>query len=238
MLTGSVLFAFARNCINLFDIANMPEGTLKVLVSRCIAALTNFGQGFERAGTDPNTEVLDEKDSRRDQFFMGLKNFVRAFTYHDDPAMVSAADRLMKVIARHGTNAANLSYSKETTAIAGLDRELNGKYTEEVTLLNANYWVSKLVTAQQEFEAAVKGQIEDGSVEVPTVTKFRPAMVNSLKMLFQSLEIEYEAHHDPTIEVYIEQVDELIGNTMAIAKAQETRRENQKEAEQTDIPQV
>lgn len=228
LLNGSALYTFGRSFIDLFDLTNMPDGSLKILLNRLVNFLGYFGKGFERENADPNTKIIDQMDALRDQFYNGLKYFVKSFTYSDVDEVSEAAIRIMDVIRRYGFNANNMGYNDQTTATTSFVSEINEKYLSDITLLNATNWFNKLSTAEAQFEESVKNRITEGAVEVPSITRYRPDVVKTLRNVFHCIDSDYEASHDETLKIYIDQIDELISLTMASAKAAATRRANQK----------
>lgn len=226
MLSGSILYAFGQKCLSLFDPAKISNPMLQALFRTVHQALTNFGKGFEYDSKDPNTPIIEQKDALRDRYYNGLKSYIRTFLYSDLQEQVDAAGKLLAVMRRHGMQVTRMNLDEETTAITSLISELREKWVPETSLLDTTEWIEKLDQAQNGFNEAVKVRNQQGSRELPTITQYRPEVIRSLKSWFSALELQHEVSPDPLVKDLLDQIDDLIGRTMATAKAGSTRREN------------
>lgn len=236
MLTGSQLNTFVRSLLALFNLPALADGVIKTLVGKLTDTLSLFAKGFDRDSKDPYTKAVDEKDTLRDKYFNGLKNYVKSFLSSDNDDEVVAANKLIGVMIKHGWSAASLSNSNETSALTSLLSELDNNCNAETTLLNATLHIERIRTAQAEFEETVKARIENGSTELPSITKYRPALIDAVKKLINALESDYEATNDANIGSTIGKIDELILKTTSTVKASKTRSDNQKDSGATDKP--
>ncbi len=226
-LDGSQLNTFVRTLLSFFNVESMSEGVIKTLAGKLITALDLFAKGFEYDAKNPYTTVLNEKDTLRDKYFIGFKNYLKSFLASDEPTEVDAAEKMLDLIDKHGSDAASLGYAKETTALTGLISELDSECSSELELLGAGTRIERLRTAQADFEEAVNAGITEGAVELPTITKYRPALITAVNKLLNALDSDYDATADETVGSYISRINELITTTMATAKAVKTRRDNQ-----------
>lgn len=231
LLQGTDLDGFMRKLLPILVPDDLPQGSIRLLLSQLTASYAQFSQGFQRNATDPFTKLVDDKDLGRDKRWSSLKNYIKSYITSDVDAEVVAADRLLAVIRKYGWTAERFSYTEESTAIVGLVAELNDKFQPEMTLLNASSHVSKLDLAQKAFEEAQNQQVEGNSIEEPTLTAFRKPMIDLLKMMFQSIDTELKMAPTDALKAISAKIDVLIVDAMAIARARITRRENQAEAE-------
>jgi hypothetical protein len=98
---------------------------------------------------NPLTEAKDKAENYRDNRYVAFALFVRSATYHSDPAISEAADRVLKVVDDIG-NPTRLSDSKETAELFNLKTNLQ-PYSADIQLIGADERLAELFAANDEF---------------------------------------------------------------------------------------
>jgi hypothetical protein len=232
LLLGTELDGFMRKLLPVLVPDDLPQGSIRLLVTQLTASYALFSQGFQHNAKDPFASLVEEKDLARDKRLSSFKNYIKSYITSDVDAEVAAAERVLAVIRRYGWQAESFNYTQESTAIVGLLDELGSKFQPEITLLKASGHSSKLDLAQKAFEEAQNQQVVGNAVVTPTLTAYRKPMVGLLKMLFQAIDTELRMAPTDALKAMSDKIDVLMANAMAIAKARGTRRENQTEEEE------
>jgi hypothetical protein len=222
--TGSALYAFVRAMLKIVDSSKLTDGLLKTLLVKLETVFGSFSKGFERDANDPLTVEAAEMDALRDQYYGGMKGYIRSFLKSPDTAKAAAAEKLVAVIRKHGWDAESYSYNNETTAITKCVEEMTKTYSSEVTLLGlTDMWLNPLNRAQSAFETIQNQRIENGAVDVPTITMYRTPLRKALAKFIETLATFAENSDDAILKGYAATIDELIGRTMATLKASANR---------------
>jgi hypothetical protein len=222
--TGSELYAFARALLKIVDSSKLTDGLLKTLLVKLETVFASFSKGFERDANDPLTSEAAQKDALRDQYYSGMKGYVRSFLKSPDETKAAAAEKLVAVIRKYGWKAESYSYDTETTAITKCVEEMTTSYSDEVALLGLpDMWLAPLSEAQAAFEAVQSQRVENGAVDVPTISRYRTPLRKALATFIETLDTFAENSDDTTLQGYAAAIDELIGRTMATLKASASR---------------
>ena len=97
-------------------------------------------------------EIIDA-DRQRDTTCLGFMASVKAMLYHFDPAVQSAARRVMDIFDHYG-NIPKRSYNEETAAIEDFLRELQRPdLADAITKLGVEAWRDRLDADNRAFEA-------------------------------------------------------------------------------------
>jgi hypothetical protein len=225
--TGNSLFAFVRALLKIIDSSKFPDGLLKALLVKVESIYAYFSKGVEYDSKDPLTISAIEKDTLRDKYYNGMKNFIKSFLNSPDQQKALAAEKLVAVIKKYGWDAARYSFDKETTAITKCIEDMITNHPREVTALALmESWITPLTEAQEAFEMVQLQRVENGATDVPTVSQYRTPLRKAVRILIETLDTTASNSNDETIKGYAEQVDELIGRTMATLKSSASRSDN------------
>ena len=224
---GATLFAFVRTLLKIVDSTKLTQDVLHSLAVKLESVYQLFSRGVEYDPKDPMTTKALVADEKRDQYYTGMKTYIHAFLKNPDATVRRAGETLEAVIRKYGWSAEQYSYDAETTAVSKCIEEINGYYATEAALLNLPaMWLTALTDAQAEFEAIQEQRIQTGTLEVPTVSKYRTPLRRAIVRLVETLETFAEETSDADLNSYVAQIDTLIGQTMATLKAIESRQEN------------
>lgn len=228
LLNGSETNDFVLKFRTLCAPDQFNDSVLKTLAEQVEELHNKFAQGFERESKDPLTEELANADMQRDRLFNGFKGYVSSLQNSDNSDKATAANKIEKLIRKHGWDAYKMSYSEETTAITNLLKELLDDYSAEVEILNAAEWINPLDAAQKLFDKLQINRIEKGAEDVPTLSKYRQVLTQAIKRMITTLESFVLATEDAHLIGILRKVNELVDTTMTIAHANATRKKNQK----------
>ncbi len=231
LLTSKELFTFIIRVVALFT-GKVLNGTgLDVFFKNLKDALNPFSNALERETKDPFTEKLAQKDSERDEGFLAFRNYVEACSHRNKAGWHDAATKILAIIKKHGWSAAHFGNKKETAAITNITSEIRTKCGAEVTLLDANDWLTELEVAQQAFETTMNESVVPPVANEPTIAETRPKVTEALKSLFSMISLQYTATGNAQLAEYAKSINDLIAQTMTSAKANATRVDNKKNTE-------
>lgn len=106
---------------------------------------------FDLQSRSNSTQSLEDLDAKRDSLFQGLSLFVEASTYHFDPSVVDAAQRLTSILKEYG-RIPRKSYIAESSALSKLVVEATTIYEKDFEKLRLFDWVSQLELANNVFQ--------------------------------------------------------------------------------------
>lgn len=194
-----------------------------------VAAYSNYSIAFERESKNPYTVQLAEKDALRDASFTAFRNYIEACSHRNKDGYYNAASKIIVIIRKYGWSAAGSGYADQTAAITGIIDDINTNGTSELNLLSATDWFDEMVNDQQSFEETQKQSVTQENKDDITLTEARPALINAIRSLVSITDLQYSANKDNTeLAGYVNALNELITLTMSTARANETRRENEK----------
>jgi hypothetical protein len=234
IIDSDQLVPFGKNILGLFVDYDLEKNLYAAapFVKKARNAYTNFSLAYERDLKNPFTIALSKSNTARGKAFLGFKNFVIAYTNSDEDTIQEAASRLQRVIERHGWRAAHLGYQSQTSAITKMINEINHLYLADVTLIGATYWFNKLVSTEQAFEDTEKAKATQPPSTMPTIAETRPVLEDGLRVLTSTIDNQYNVNTaDTVLAQYVSSINEYIVTTMTIARAAETRDENDKKEE-------
>lgn len=230
MIDSEQLIPFGADIIGIFDDFDYQNDkyALGPFVKRAIKAHDNYGKAYERDLINPFTQKLMGKHEKRKNSFNGFKSYVVSCTFDDDAAISAAAKRLRRIIAKHGWRASSLGYLDHSSAINRMTKEINDLYLPDVALIGATNWFNKLIAAQEGFEAESKAKSTQPPSTLPTLGDTRPELEKALRKLFTMVDNHYEENTSDTVLAgYLSSINEYISAIMSIARAAETREENE-----------
>lgn len=234
IISSDLLVPFGKNIIGVFadfDLVKNPYA-LGPFVKKGREAYSNFGLAYERDLKNPFTIALQESNTARGRAFLGFKSFIISFTNSDEAPVCDAATRLLRVIERHGWLASSMGYQDQSSALTKMINEINHLHMADVTLIGATYWFNKLESTETAFENTIKARASQPPSAFPTITDTRPVLENALRVLITSVDNQFnEAPTDTVLAQYVSSINEYITTTMTIARAAETREENEKKEE-------
>ena len=232
LLQSDNLLTFGQRVIGIFSDVSEDNNNygLYPFYSATVAAYSDYSNAFERESKNPYTVQLAEKDALRDASFTAFRNYIKACSHRKKDGYYDAASKIIVIIRKYGWRAANLGYADQTAAITGVIDDIKTNGANELNVLSATDWFDEMVTDQQSFEETQKQSVARENKDDITLTEARPALINAIRSLVSITGLQYSAHKDSDeLAGYVNALNELITLTMSTARANETRRENQKQ---------
>jgi hypothetical protein len=175
------------------------------------------------------TIMLAERDGKRDQLFVGFRDYVNAFTYHFDELIVQAARLLQALIEVRGVTLYKYSYAAETSQLNGLFEDLkNPEAQQAIALIKAEFWVEALQQAQQDFEALYQQKVAtEAGQDLPQINESKQELIRNLDRLLIYIESQAEIKAEKYQPV-VKKIDEVIADMMSSARARKSKRNESK----------
>lgn len=156
------------------------------------------------------TESVTDADTQRDISFRGLADAVKVATQHFKPEIADAAKRVKIIFDTYG-NVTRKPYDEESAAITNILQELQGKYAEDMTLMNLTEWVAKLEQDNNHFLSLVKDRYDDLNLDIishmPQVRKEIDEKLRTITTRIDALIIvEGEEVFKPFVESYNQRI--------------------------------
>lgn len=184
-------------------------------------------------GKDSSSEFTDElanKDENRDTTFVGLRDYCKAFTNSSDKTKAKAAELLINIFQERGWSIFRLGYSAESSQLNVLIQDLEGEAAQNaLAAINATDWLTDLKAAQQAFENTYQEKVSsEAGQDYPLISETRKRIARYMQALLSYIDIQSELNSTGFTEL-VEKIDEVITDTLSIARARRTRNENENE---------
>lgn len=99
-----------------------------------------------RSRSNAYTDMLHEKDSRRDESFLAFRNLMEASTHRRDDSIVSAAETICRIIRGHGWSLHADGQKVQSAKMASLHKELELPENQElIHHLDSNSWYRDMI---------------------------------------------------------------------------------------------
>ncbi len=223
-LSTEEVYVLATNIQTLIESAEIEE-SIKTKLLTCIKKeIPTFEEALNRNKKNPLTITKKEKDTTRDNYFLGLRCYVESMTYHWEEGINKAAHSILEVIERHGYSLHILGYTEETALLNSLILELQHEPgSTHITTIGAQEWLKKLSEAQIDFEKTKSDAIHIDSIEKPSLVKSRNLVIKDLNDVLNYISIEERFNESTAITDLISKINQSISSVVTIAKARNTR---------------
>lgn len=176
-------------------------------------------------------DVLERKNA-----FKGYRTYVEACTFRtDDETIRQAALRIKAVIENHGTTIYDLPQDEQTSKFESLMQSLREEPVKTDTeTIDSVSLVDRLDATILQCKATFNSKVQGEAIEV----KYRPSwtirkeVVEELKRLFRFINSMSENFDDPVYPKLVKEINMIIEDMTAIARARKTRSENTDEADE------
>lgn len=168
-----------------FTVVENHELLLKVkkeyeLYQQVYTKLTHSGKG----------KSVAEADSKRDQLFSGIKNYLSGFKKLPNIKGYQEAMALLEILQKYGLSLDKLSYSAETAQLKKLLEEVEKtENADKIKALQLTESFAELKKAQTDFEALYAEQAEANAdlKQLPSATSIRKSLEEALRNYFNLL---------------------------------------------------
>jgi len=185
----------------------------------------------------PLSKKLFEKDELRDRLYRDIVKYIRGARSHYISEKAQAAEGLYGIFKQHDLALTMDSYAIESTKmralLADLSAEMCVAWSEELQITEA---IGNLAAAQSEFEAAYQELVDSraGVAALPTVTELVSPMRKQLHYILNMVGI-LEVVEPATWADVVNEINTVITELAAKAKARDTREKNEEEDEEEPI---
>lgn len=226
-------YTCSKRIHNLALAALNTDNYVKSLCSQIFEGLTGMEQALGKSLKSEFTPLLVKYDNLRDKAFLGFKSYVHTFTLGRDAAKAQAAAKLEHIIANTGNNIHRLGYGDETAKMNALILALGSAEAKGwIEAIGAAEWYNDIVNTQKEFENVYKTKVDSEAViDLPLLKESKKKITNALKPLLAYIESNVGLNGEVFAPLEA-QINEVITEIKAIARARITRVENEKKAEE------
>jgi hypothetical protein len=175
------------------------------------------------------TSLLFDSDKFRDDAFLGLRSYIRTYTFVADPAKRAAAMSLEFTLGTVGRNIHRLGYMDQTAKMNTLIENFSAEGAQQhLTTINGTEWFTEMVTAQKNFETVYQTKTStESAIDLPLLKDSKRKITNALDPLLTYIETN-EGLNPTVYKPLVAKLNEIITEITAIARARITRVENEK----------
>jgi Family of unknown function (DUF6261) len=186
--------------------------------------VTQLDNLFMIALASENTQVLVGIDAQRDEAFNGISYVILGYTYSNDVAIKTAAQKLNANLSIYGGGVARLNYQAETATITNIinDWETKPELSSAIATLNLTSWKNYLKATNEQFSTIYINRTQEyGNASPETLRDKREETNNdyyALRDRINALHTIVETPPSPYITVInqlnalIEQYNTLLNN--------------------------
>ena len=228
ILLSGELYTFAVRTAEVASGSLADKPYVVLLVEQLNAGTADLSIALGRALKSDFTIPLYLKDVTRDNSHKGFYHYVKAYQLSKNPAQAAAAQSLIDILDEFGYTLYKLGYAEETTQLNQLFVRLSTpQATEWLQTLNGTEWLIDLKESQADFEATYQLKVSvEGDINLPLAKDSKDRIEQNLSALLSYVEsnTRFEA---ATYTPVKNKLNEIITDTVAIARARITRAENE-----------
>lgn len=128
------------------------------------------GDVLQKLAKSAYTEKLNDADYVRDISAIGITMYVESLTYHFNPNIREATERVFQKIEHYG-NIANKPRNEETAAIINLVADLREHHASDLQILNLTDWVDVLEKDNNYYQDLTRQRFSEGANKLSISTK-------------------------------------------------------------------
>jgi len=232
LLNSNELYAIANRFAEACKLSLPDNEYLMKLCTLIIVANSDLRRGLGRTFNSEFTSVLMLADEKRDNSFIGLRDYIHACCNSGDTLKDKAAKDLSLILENVGNTIYSLPYAAETTKLDVLFEDLSTPAAKEaLATIMATEWLERLKARQTDFENVYQSKVEaEAGIDFPLLKKSKETITFYMKGLLSYIETNSKA--EPTQFGSIEEkINGIITDAVALARARGTRKENAEKKE-------
>lgn len=180
-----------------------------------------------------HTIKLAEDDEARDNAFIALRDYFKAFVNNPNEEMQHAAQKLTNLTRQMGWSMWDDGYVVESanlnSYIAKLEEENNQQYMQTISAIS---FFEYLKSCQDRFEETNSQKVNiEAATEAPLLKETKKKIAKYLVPLLSYIELRAEIRGG-VYKTTADKADEVISGIMSIARARQTRKENAADKEE------
>ncbi len=230
MIASTELSILAKRILDILNDANFEDTFIQKVTTLVENDNSEIKKSLNRDSSSNYTEQLEAKDDERDDCFMGFRDYVKASMSRRKYGVKEAAEKLIKLIKKHGWTLYDSGYSEQSAKMELLIQDLKTEEAVNAILkIGGGMWYEDLANSHNEFEELYNKKLEEKTgEEIQLIRKAKRNLGRHLSILVDSLNILEEVTPNITNAIS-EPIDEAIKDVMATARARKTRKENNTE---------
>lgn len=236
-LNNHELFSLIKSLLSIFTGHDTAALGLKVWFDKLNQALKNLEDSINfKVGSSLTIKVV-EADDLRDRCFKAFKIYLEACSLRNNEEWATAADYLLRIVAKYGLYLNNESYSKESALLDNLILELknDSEAVSAITLVLADIWFQELIASQEAFISVWQLRREAQALKGSSKGELARKEIHEHSInLSRYIELMYSSGQQEPYLSIINNMNEEILKANAIAKSRYTRHQNETEVE-TDV---
>lgn len=218
------LYTFTKTLLNLIAEHDLSATGIPAFVAPVQDSYNAFDKSLKRDYSNEITEQLAAADAVRDDRFIGLRMYVDAASYRGLAGWEEAASRIRKIIDRYGADLYKQGYATQSASVNNLLTDLQAEgAAADMALIEATPWADAVQAAQSGFETLFEQRMSEEQDDVLPIVESRKALVNDLRNLMNMIELQGQIAQGEAMPALISSIEQLVANTMATARASQTR---------------
>jgi len=234
IISHKALQVMAANLVRLIEAGDPEALGILIFFNKLKQSLSAYDGSLTKDRGSSYTELLFKKDFLRDEGFLALRFYLEACSHSAKEGWAAAANDLLAIFRKYGWSLHLEGYQNETASLSGLIKELSeADNVAKLTLLLATGWFDELKLVAIDFVDLYQESLNEGDDGVLTIADSRKTLTADVRALFSMLEFMHGAANNRALNALVIGVETLVNETMATARAAETRKQN-KEVENTE----
>ncbi|WP_421919304.1 DUF6261 family protein [Marinifilum sp.] len=184
-----------------------------------------------RARSSQYTELLKERDHRRDESYLAFRNLIEASSHRKDASIVKKAGNVLRTIKSHGWSLQLAGRAEQSAKMASLIKELSSaENTELLAALSATDWYQDMLDDNSAFLQLQedKTKAEASEEDYDTFEVYKELQV-CCEQLFDSIEVLNRIAPNEKYDQMEAFINDCTKRYQTLAKTRTTKNENAKE---------
>jgi len=192
----------------------------------------DLAKAFGKALNSEFTPVLLVRDKERDDDFISLRDYASSCSHGKNPEQVAAGRSILSIFDNVGNSVYYLGYAAETAKMKTLIEALETSSARHaLETIGATERFEELKHSQDEFEKTYQGKIEtESAINYPLVKDSKYRIKKYLKTLLYYIDTNSDLD-GAIFGAAKEAINQIITDTVAIARSRATRIENTEDME-------
>ncbi|HBG41186.1 MAG TPA: hypothetical protein DDZ96_11925 [Porphyromonadaceae bacterium] len=213
---------------------DMETLKLAVVATAFLVGFDTLDAAVKQADKSGFTTVKRERDSVRDNTFVGFMEFLRSMTRYPDPDVSEAARRLLFVTEKYGKSIQAMAREQETSIlhnwVGDMRQTGNVALLEKLTHLP---WIDKIDEENTQYEATHISSTEEKSTYVTGLTdKARKEMQKAFENLCEAINSHAFIDGETPYIGLADKINVEVANAQQLAKSRATLLKNKKKKKQ------
>ncbi len=172
---------------------------IKPLVDKFVTNQEEALAASNRNRSSKYTQLLRDKDTRRDESFIAFRNLMEANTHRSNESTVAAADVICRIIRAHGWTLYAEGKKVQSAKMASFVKELNlDENQASIASLKANAWYNEMVEDNASYSQLLeeKAKVEGGEIDYDIESVHKNLRL-SIDELFETITVMNRIAPDP-----------------------------------------